>query len=90
VEQIKRVGQDPAVLEGTLWQMRQQNARAVADLQTQQKVVHRELARHAAALRKLVAVGGSPDPARLSEINEAIRMAEQKAGTHRAGREGEA
>jgi site-specific DNA recombinase len=79
VEQIKRVGQDPAVLEGTLRQMRQQNAKVIADLETQQKVVQRELVRHAAALRKLVAMPGAPDPNRLAEINDAVRLAEQKA-----------
>jgi site-specific DNA recombinase len=77
VDQIKRVGQDPAVLEGTLRQMRQQMARAIGDLQTQQKVLGRELARHHTALKKLVAKG--PDAARLAELNEQIRLAEQKA-----------
>jgi site-specific DNA recombinase len=45
IDQIKRVGRDPAVLEGTLRQMRQQNATALADAQAQQKLLERELAR---------------------------------------------
>jgi site-specific DNA recombinase len=60
--------------------MRQQNAKSIADLETQQKVVQRELARHAAALRKLVAAG-APDATRLAAINDDIRTAEQKATT---------
>ena len=52
VEQIKGIGRDPAVLEGTLRQMRQENARAIADLCSEQKQLERELTRHHATLRK--------------------------------------
>ena len=77
VEQIKGIGRDPAVLEGTLRQMRQQNARAMSDASSRQKVLERELARQEAALRKLVA-SGTPDPDRLAETNEQIRAAGEK------------
>jgi hypothetical protein len=78
MEQIKGIGRDPAVLEGTLRQMRQQTAKSVADLESRQKMLQRELARHNAALRKLVAANGNADAPRLAELNEQIRVAEQK------------
>jgi site-specific DNA recombinase len=77
VEQIKRVGRDPAVLAGTLRQLRQQHAKGMSDLETQEKVLGRELVRCNAALRKVVA-SGAPDPAPLAELNEQIRLTEQK------------
>jgi site-specific DNA recombinase len=76
VEQIKGIGQDPAVLEGTLRQMRQQNQRAVADLESERKGLERELARHHAALRKLSAP--EADAAKLAALHEQIRESEQK------------
>ncbi len=74
VDQIKRIGRDPAVLEGTLRQMRQQNAKAVADAEAEQKALERELVRHHAAIKKLV---GQPD--RLAEITERLQVAERRA-----------
>ncbi len=76
VEQIKRVGSDPAVLEGTLRQVRQQQDKAMADLKAEQRVVERELARHGLAIRKLAA---APDADRLAEVNEQVQKAERKA-----------
>jgi site-specific DNA recombinase len=83
VEQIKRVGRDPALLEGTPRQMRQQQAKALADAQAEQKAVGRELARHHAAMKKLVA---TPDPAadRLAILNEQIQDTERRALALRA------
>jgi site-specific DNA recombinase len=52
VDQIKRVGRDPGVLEGTLRQLRQQTATALAAAQSEQKLLERELARHQSALKK--------------------------------------
>jgi site-specific DNA recombinase len=78
VEQIKRIGQDPAVLEGTLRQMRQHSAKELADLQAQHKSLERELARHHASLKKLVAAGEQADASKLAELNEQIHTTEQK------------
>jgi site-specific DNA recombinase len=78
VDQIKRIGRDPAVLEGTLRQMRQQHAKGLADAQAEQKAVGRELARHHAALKKLLATS-APAPDRLAEINDQIQKTEQRA-----------
>ena len=78
VEQIKRIGQDPAVLRSTLRQMTSQHQKAESDLSTQQKQVERELARHGAALRKVIGEPGL-DPAKLAILNEQIRMAEQRS-----------
>jgi site-specific DNA recombinase len=77
VEQVKRVGRDPAVLAGTLRQLRQQHARTMSDLEMQEKVLGRELVRCNTALRKVVS-SGAPDAARLAELNEQIRLTEQK------------
>jgi site-specific DNA recombinase len=79
VEQIKSIGRDPAVLEGTLRQMRQQNEKAIADLQAEGKGLERELARHHTALRKLSTPGaGAPEAAKLAALHEQVREAEQK------------
>ena len=78
VEQIKKVGRDPAVLEGTLRQMRHQRERELADLACRKKVMERELARHTAALRKAVAAG-IHDAGRVAALNDDIRSTEQKA-----------
>jgi site-specific DNA recombinase len=75
VEQIRAVGRDPAVLEGTLRQMRQQQAKAAADLKTEQRVAERELARHHATLKKLAA---APDADSLAAVQDNIRSAERR------------
>jgi site-specific DNA recombinase len=77
VEQIKGIGRDPAVLEGTLRRMRQQNAKAITDARSRQKVLERELGRYEAAFRKLVG-GGTPNADRLAALNEQIRAAGEK------------
>jgi site-specific DNA recombinase len=76
VEQIQRVSSDPAVLEGTLRKVRQQQDRALADIRAEQRANERELARHHASLRKLAA---APDADRLAQVNEAVQRAERKA-----------
>jgi site-specific DNA recombinase len=76
VEQIQRVGSDPAVLEGTLRKVRQQQDKALADLRAEQRANEREMARRHLALRKLAA---APNADRLAEVNEAILAAERKA-----------
>jgi hypothetical protein len=80
VGQIRSAGRDPAVLEGTLRQIRQQHAKAVADLRTEQKVAGRELARHHAALKKLAA---APDTDRLVALHEQIGVTEKRLATVR-------
>src|SRR5204863_2261574 len=73
VEQIRAVGRDPAVLEGTLRQMRQQHAKAAADLRTDEKFAQRELGRHHAALKKLAA---APDADALAALHDQIKATE--------------
>jgi hypothetical protein len=51
VSQLKRIGQDPAVLRGTLRQIASLQQKPMADLDVRQKVVSHELARHNAALQ---------------------------------------
>jgi site-specific DNA recombinase len=77
VEQIQRIGSDPAVLEGTLRKVRQQQDKALADLRAEQRANERELARHHAELKKLAA---APDADRLAALNEAVQRTERKAG----------
>jgi site-specific DNA recombinase len=85
VDQIKRVGNDPAVLEGTLRKMRQQQEKAVAALKAEQRATDRELARHHLALRKLA---GAPNADRLAQVNDDIQRVERKVTElrHRATR----
>jgi site-specific DNA recombinase len=64
VDQIKRIGRDPAVLEGTLRQMRQQNATALSDAQAEQKSLERELAR----AKKTI----TPDHERLRKVEQGL------------------
>jgi site-specific DNA recombinase len=78
VDQVRRVGKEPAVLTATLRQMRERQEKAKADLAAEQKAVGRELARHHNALMKLLGMP-APDADRLAELNEQIRITEQKA-----------
>jgi site-specific DNA recombinase len=77
IDQIRRIGSDPALLEGTLRQMRQQRAKGLADLQAEQKGLERAVKRHHAALLKL-AVVPMPDATRLADVTELLRKAEQR------------
>lgn len=77
VEQIKAIGKDPAVLEGTLRQMRQHQTKALAELATQEKTLGRELVRLHSQITKLVSAKG-PDTSALAAINAQIAKAERK------------
>ncbi|HEV2293855.1 MAG TPA: recombinase family protein [Tepidisphaeraceae bacterium] len=75
VEQIRRIGKDPLLLEGTIRQVRQQQAKEQADLEAEQRGLERERKRHHTALQKL---SGSPDATRLADVTEALGKAEQR------------
>jgi site-specific DNA recombinase len=57
-EQIRRVGQEPKVLDATIRRMREQSNTAIAQQEAEHKALERELARHAAAVKKLLATPG--------------------------------
>ncbi len=75
VEQIKGIGKDPAVLEGTLRQVRQQAEKALVDARAEQRAFERELTRHHGALKKLIA---TPDPGRLADISDRVQDTERR------------
>ena len=78
VEQLRKVGRDPAVLDATLRQVRQQGQKEVTAAAGDLKAAERDLARQHAALRKAAATG-SPDE--LVALHEKIRTAEQRVTT---------
>ena len=80
VEQIKGIGKDPAVLKETLRQARGQSQRSLAGLQTEERRLERELARHNADVRKLAGhVRDATTVDEIAELQERIRVAEQRA-----------
>jgi site-specific DNA recombinase len=74
-EQVRRVGRDPAVLEATLRQVRQQGQKAILEATSAQRAAERELARHGTAVKRAVAAG---DADALVRLNEQVRLTEQK------------
>jgi len=70
VEQIKGIGKDPAVLKETLRQARGQSQRSLAGLQTEERRLERELARHNADVRKVA--GHVRDATTVDEIAELV------------------
>jgi site-specific DNA recombinase len=75
-EQVRRVGREPAVLDRTLRQMREQTDKAVADRHAELKALDRELARHAAAMKKLLANPDAGDA--IPALQERIEAAQRK------------
>jgi site-specific DNA recombinase len=83
VEQIKAVGRDPAVLAGTLKQVQAQAKKELADLQSQERTLQRELAKLVAARAKgsvvVDAVRQRELEQQLTKVREDILAAEQTA-----------
>jgi site-specific DNA recombinase len=75
-EQVQRVGREPAVLDRVLRQMREQTDKAVAERQAELKALERELARHAARMKKLLADPNAGD--RVPALQERIEAAQRK------------
>jgi site-specific DNA recombinase len=74
-EQVRRVGKDPAVLEATLRQVRQQGQKAILEANADVRAAERELARHHAVMKRVVAMAR---PEELVTLNEKIATAEQR------------
>jgi site-specific DNA recombinase len=81
VDQLRRVGKDPAVLDATLRQVRQQGQKDLAEAAGDLKAAEWDLARQHAALRKVAATGS---PEELVALHERIRTAEQRVSTAKA------
>jgi len=83
VERIKAIGKDDEVLARTLAQARKQNQEGLEALQAERRRLERELAKYGAEVRKLIDQAGvsgeSPTAARLADLQERIRVAEQRA-----------
>jgi site-specific DNA recombinase len=80
VEQIKQMGRDPRVLAEIVRQARGRDERTLADLQREEQALKRDLARHVANLRKLSSeAGGSQRAGQLANLQDGIRLAEQRA-----------
>jgi len=76
VDEVRRAGGDPAVLEATLRKVRQQAEQELAEAKAEQKAVEREVDRAQLAIRKAV---GTPDAAdRLVALNATLDAAQQK------------
>ncbi len=78
VDQVKAIGRDADLLAETLEESRWQREEAIGKLKAEKRALERELNRHNAELRKLV---GQDDPAvaRMADLQERIRTAEQRA-----------
>jgi site-specific DNA recombinase len=83
VDRIRAVGQDDQALSRTLEQARKQSREGLDALQGERRRLERELAQHGAEVRKLMDQAGtpgeSPTAARLADLQERIRVAEQHA-----------
>jgi site-specific DNA recombinase len=84
VEQIKCVGRDPTLLHETITRARSQGQTQVAALEVERRGLERELARWNRETRMLLqqivpGEGNTPSTARLADLQERIRGAEQRA-----------
>ncbi|MCC7409110.1 MAG: recombinase family protein [Phycisphaeraceae bacterium] len=81
VEQIKAVGQDPAVLAETVRQAQRQSKKALDDLQAEERAIQKDMARLDARLRKLASGAASLE---LADTQERLHVSEQRATQIRA------
>ncbi|MCX5682315.1 MAG: recombinase family protein [Planctomycetota bacterium] len=83
VDQIRRVGKDPGLVAETLRETWRQSQESIDALETERRVLERELKRSNAEVRRLAPqAAGSGDTAataRLADLQDRIRVAEQRA-----------
>jgi site-specific DNA recombinase len=77
VEQIKAIGEDPAVLARTVCQARSQGQSSLVELEAEERMLQKELARHHADLRKFAAASNKAGEMAIAQ--EGVRAAEQRA-----------
>jgi site-specific DNA recombinase len=81
VDQIRCIGKDPALLQATITQARAQDEARLAELEAERRGLDRELARWHAELQKIPANPvDDPTIARLADLQERIRLAEDRTG----------
>jgi site-specific DNA recombinase len=83
VAQIRRVGQNPEILQQTLAEARRQTDARLDELDAERRGLERELARLHGEVRKLAQPGkrdGSSDGMRLAELPEQIVRVEERIG----------
>jgi site-specific DNA recombinase len=78
VEQIKCIGNDPALLKETLAEARAQASTRVAELQAERRGLERELRRWSAEILKLSGDASAPAISRLADLQERMRDAERR------------
>lgn len=83
VDRIRKIGKDNQILAATLAQARQQNQAGLEQLEAERSRLERELTKQGSAVRKLLAEAGHegqmPTSARLADLQNNIRLAEQRA-----------
>ncbi len=80
VDRIRCVGADAGLVAESLQHARQQSTESIRKLQEERQSLHRELKRHNAEVRRLIAGTGSEmTTARLADLQERIRLAERRA-----------
>ncbi len=84
IDQIRRIGRDPALLRETLAQVNAQQSGQLAALESEQQILTRELAQWHAQVRQLVGQLVPDDTessvtGRLAELQERIRLAERRS-----------
>ncbi|MBS0264146.1 MAG: recombinase family protein [Planctomycetes bacterium] len=82
VDQIRCIGRDPGLVAATLAQTRTEAERRIVELEREADGHERDLERYHAEIRGLVAepgVGSSRISSRLADLQERIRLAEQRA-----------
>lgn len=81
IEQIKTIGRDPTLVAATLKQAAKHAKEAIARLEGEQAALERELRKHHSEVRKLAtdpAVASGATSARLADLADRIRVAEQR------------
>jgi site-specific DNA recombinase len=83
VDQIRRVGKDPGLVAETLRETWRQSQEGIDALETERRVLERELKRCNTEVRRLVPQtagnGDAAATARLADLQDRIRVAEQRA-----------
>ena len=81
VDQIRAIGRDPSLIAATIRQARKQVKEQITQLESEKTRLERELKRSHGQVRKLVAETASSSGSaatRLGDLNERIRIAEQR------------
>jgi site-specific DNA recombinase len=84
VEQVRRIGQDPALLQATIAQARSQSESRLAELEAERRGLERDLSQWSAEILGLVGQiapdeEDTPATARLADLQERILVAQRRA-----------